>query len=234
MKVKVFLDGANLDDIIKYSNNKQVSGFTTNPTLMSRAGVVDYKNFAQHAISMVNGKSLSLEVFSDELNEMEEQAEKISKWGAENVYVKIPITNTKGISTGPIIKNLSDKGVHVNVTAIFTKEQIDIAIDSLSSDVESIISIFAGRIANTGINPVPMIKYAKDSVKSKSKLSKILWASTRESYNIIEADNCGCDIITLTSDLVDSMALFGKNLEEYSLETVQMFYDDALKSNFKI
>jgi transaldolase len=234
MKIKIFLDGANIDDIIKYSKNNQVSGFTTNPTLMSKAGVTDYQNFAQHAISIVNGKSLSLEVFSDELNEMEEQAEKISKWGRDNVFVKIPITNTKGISTGPIIKSLSDKGVHVNVTAIFTIEQINVAIDSLSSNVESIVSIFAGRIANTGINPVPTIKYTKDRIKSKSKLSKVLWASTREPYNIIEADNCGCDIITLNSDLIDSMALFGKSLDEYSLETVQMFYDDALKSNFKI
>lgn len=233
MKLKIFADGALLEDMLDlYKNYPFVSGFTTNPTLMKKAGVKDYNKFAKEILSVIDNMPLSFEVFADDIEEMEKEAMIISSWG-KNVYVKIPITNSKGVSTKEIIKRLSDKGVKLNVTAILTLEQVEIAVESLNENVESIISVFAGRISDSGRNAMEYMKKAKDICMQKSKI-ELLWASPREAYNIVQAEEVGADIITCTKDLLIKYSKFGKSLEQISLETVQMFVDDANKLGYKI
>ena len=209
-----------------------VDGFTTNPTLMARAGVKDYLSFAREVLSQVQKKSISFEVFSDDLEEMYNQALILRGLG-ENVSVKIPVTNTQGIPTYPLIKKLSNEGVKLNVTAVFTKDQILKVYESLNLAVSSIISIFAGRIANAGIDPEPIVKFAVNLIK-EDDMVEILWASPREVFNLIQAENCDCHIITMTPSLIEASKDIGKNLDQYSLETVKMFYDDAVKSGFHL
>ncbi len=232
MKLKVFADGADINDMLKAYNSGSVSGFTTNPTLMKRSGITDYMAFAKEALQNITDMPISFEVFSDELEEMETQAYKLRDL-AENVYVKIPVTNTKGVPTYDLINKLTSSGVKVNVTAIFTENQIKNVSENIKNSTPSVISIFAGRIANTGIDPEPIMKFAVDLTRSNPE-KEILWASPREALNIIQAERCGCDIITVTPDILKAMDTFGKDLDEFSLETVKMFYDDACEAGFKI
>ena len=209
-----------------------VSGFTTNPTLMRKSGITDYLGFAKEALSQIKDMPISFEVFSDDIVEMEKQAFKLRDLG-ENVYVKIPVTNTKGIHTYDLISKLTNNDVKVNVTAIFTEEQVKNVSENICNGTPGVISIFAGRIANTGVDPEPLMKNAV-SLNSDNPEKEILWASPREALNVVQADRCGCDIITVTPDILDAMNSFGKDLDEFSLETVKMFYNDALEAGFKL
>jgi len=228
---KIFVDAADLDEVIRLSRKDFISGITTNPTLMRKSGVSNFEIFAKAVIK--NTKlPISLEVFSDDLDEMYNQALKISAWG-ENVYVKIPITNTKGISTCELIKELTNLKIKLNITAILSRNQIDKSLESVSPHVESIISIFAGRIADTGLNPCEFISYALGESKILKKC-EVLWASTREIYNLYQAQKLKCDIITIPPDLLKKIEMKDMNLEQLSLDTVNMFYKDALETGYEI
>ena len=231
MKIEIYADGSDLNEMLSiYRHNKWVSGFTTNPTLMKKANVINYKEFVKNVTDKIKDLPISFEVFADDIEEMENQAKTLSSFG-DNIYVKIPITNTQKISTKHLIKKLLNDGIKVNITAVFTKEQIDELLPFIQSNTNVILSIFAGRIADTGIDPKPIIKYALNSIPSNVK---VLWASPREVYNMYEADQLGCNIITVTQDILCKLKLENKNLTEYSLETVKMFYDDALSSNYTL
>ena len=232
LNVKIFADGADLEDMKKMNLNPLIQGLTTNPTLMAKAGITNYINFAKEVLSNIKNKPISFEVFSDDLIEIRRQAREIAKWG-ENVYVKIPITNTKGESTKNLIKELTSQGVKVNITAIMTTNQVNEIKDSLDPKVPSYVSIFAGRIADTGRNPIPIIQESLDILKSNN-LSEVIWASPRELLNIFQASEVGCHVITATTDILKKLELVGYNLEAYSLDTVKMFRNDAIKSNFEI
>jgi len=232
LNIKIYSDGADAEEIIRMDSENFVDGFTTNPTLMKTSGITDYLSFAKEVLSAVQEKSISFEVFSDELDDMYRQAIILRDLG-ENVWVKIPVSNTKGEYTYPLIKKLSNEGVKLNITAIFTKEQIKQVYSSLNPGINSIISIFAGRIANAGIDPEETMQYATDLVSGDENI-ETLWASSREVFNIIQAERCGTDIITLTPGLINGMKDLGKDLDQYSLETVKMFYDDAQESGFTL
>jgi transaldolase len=232
MNVKLFADGADKDGMLEMYKNPHIDGFTTNPTLMKIAGITDYVSFSKDILTEISDKPVSFEVFADELENMERQALEIASW-AENVYVKIPITNTKNESTGSLIKSLSSKGVKLNVTAIFSIEQVKIVASSLNPNYSSFVSVFAGRIADTGYDPVPYMKEALTILRSNSK-AELLWASPREVFNVYQADEIGCHIITATNSILKKLNLFDKDLEEYSLETVKMFYNDAKNAGYNI
>jgi transaldolase len=232
LKIKLFADGANLAEMIALYKNPAIAGFTTNPTLMRKAGVTDYVGFARQVLDAIPDRPVSFEVFADELEEMEAQGRIIAAWG-KNVYVKIPVTNTKGVFAGPIISALSHAGIALNVTAIMTVEQVARVAAALAPNAPSIISVFAGRIADTGVDPVPHMKKCRQKLTARPK-AELLWASPRELLNIFHAEEAGCDIITATADVLNKLALFGKDLDEYSLETVQMFHRDATASGFRI
>jgi transaldolase len=233
LKIKLFADGADLRSILELNQNPMIKGFTTNPTLMKKAGVQNYSAFAKEVLQHIKDKPISFEVFSDDLSEMERQAKEIASW-ADNVYVKIPITNTKGISTSPIIKSLSHSNVKVNVTGVFTLDQTLTAAGALQGGAPSVVSIFAGRIADTGINPSPIMASALHICAMIEPKIELLWASPRELYNIIEADHVGCHIITVAHDILAKLNLFDKDLTQFSLETVQMFYNDAQKAGYTL
>ena len=231
MKIEIYADGSDLNEMLSiYRHNKWVSGFTTNPTLMKKANVQNYIEFVKNITEKIKDLPVSFEVFSDDVDEMEKQAKTLSSFG-DNIYVKIPVTNTQKLSTKHLINKLLNNGIKVNITAVFTKEQIDELLPFIQSNTNVILSIFAGRIADTGIDPKPIIKYALNSIPSNVK---VLWASPREVYNMYEADQLGCHIITVTQDILCKLKLENKNLTEYSLETVKMFYDDALSSNYTL
>ncbi|MGE3149960.1 MAG: transaldolase [Pseudorhodoplanes sp.] len=232
MKIKIFADGADLEAIRKLNGNPLIRGFTTNPTLMRKAGVADYAGFARDALQIVGDKPISFEVFADDLASMERQARIIAGWG-RNVYVKIPITNTQGVSCVPLVSRLMADGIQVNVTAILTPEQIREVIDAVSDTVASYVSIFAGRIADSGRDPVPIVAEAQRLLKSKPA-AEIIWASPREVLNIWHAESVGCQIITVTPDILAKLSLWGKDLAVYSLETVSMFYQDATRAGYTI
>ena len=232
LKVQIFADGADKTGMLEMYNKPFIKGLTTNPTLMKKAGIKDYEAFAKEILLEVKDKSISFEVFSDDIEEMEEQALKIAKWG-ENVYVKIPVTNTKGVPTYSLIKKLSDKGVKVNVTAIMTLEQVRDVVLSLNNDVPSYVSVFAGRIADTGVDPVPLMSAAVKITSLKSK-AEVIWASPRELLNVFQADEIGCQVITVTNDILKKLDLVDYNLNSYSLDTVKMFYNDALAAGYDI
>ncbi len=231
-KIKIFADGANIEDIIELNKLDYVSGFTTNPSLMKKAGINDYKSFALEVVKFVKDKPISFEVFADDLKEIEEQALIINEWG-KNINVKIPVTNTKGVSTADIISRLSEKGVFFNVTAIFNLSQIKEILKELKNDKKVILSVFAGRIADTGVDPEPVMSEIVNYSKSHKK-AEILWASPRELINIYQADKTGCHIITVQKELINKIKLIGKDLSTYSLETIKMFYKDATEAGFKI
>lgn len=232
MNVKIFADGADLASIKALAADAKISGFTTNPTLMRQAGVNDYEAFARDAIELVGGRPISLEVFSDEFPEMRLQALKIASWG-ENVYVKLPITNTKRESSLALAADLTASGVKLNVTAVFTNQQIDETAMALSGTRGSNISVFAGRIADAGQDPTPYVARAVDRANQLGNC-EVIWASPREVYNVVQADEVGCHIITVTPDLLKKTANIGKDLETYSLETVQMFFNDASAAGYTI
>ncbi len=230
--VKIFADGADVEGILKYYKNPIISGFTTNPTLMKKAGIMNYREFALEILEYIKDKPISFEVFSDDFNEMEYQALQISSW-AENVYVKIPVTNTKGESSYNLIEKLSVAGVRLNVTAMMTYEQVEHILPALAKGPASFVSLFAGRIADTGIDPVPIIKQVLILLKDNMK-TELIWASPREVFNIIQANEIGCHIITATSDILNKLNLIGRDLTEYSLDTVKMFYNDALNAGYNL
>jgi len=232
LKVQIFADGADKAGMLEMYNKPFIKGLTTNPTLMKKAGIKDYEAFAKDILLEVKDKSISFEVFSDDLDEMEKQALIIATWG-ENVYVKIPVTNTKGIPTYSLIKKLSDKGVKVNVTAIMTLEQVRDVVLSLNQNVPSYVSVFAGRIADTGVDPVPLMSAAVQITSMNSK-AEVIWASPRELLNIFQADEIGCQIITVTNDILKKLELVDYDLNSYSLDTVKMFYNDALAAGYNI
>ena len=232
LSIKVYSDGAVLETMLKDLNSGLVSGFTTNPSLMKKAGITSYIGFAKEVLKDIKEFHVSFEVFADDIETMEKEAEKIASLG-ENVYVKIPVTNSKGESTVDLMKRLAAKGVKLNATAIFTLEQVREEVGALKAGTPGIVSVFAGRIADTGVDPVPIMKEALSICRQKDGV-ELLWASPRETYNIYQADELGVDIITCTSDLIQKLSLNGKDLTEYSLETVQMFLKDSTSLGFKI
>jgi len=232
LKIKIFADGADLESIIKLNEKIFIKGFTTNPSLMKKAGIVNYKDFALNVLDKIKKKPISFEVFSDDIAEMERQAEEIASWG-ENINVKIPITNTKKISTIKIIENLSNKGIQCNITAIFTTIQLGEVVEVLNKSTPAILSVFAGRIADTGLDPIDIMTQSINIAKTKPK-SEILWASTRELVNIFQANKIGCQIITVPHEILSKINNVGKNLEDFSLETVKSFYKDATAAGYKI
>ncbi|MFW2491833.1 transaldolase [Clostridium chromiireducens] len=232
LKIKIFADGANINEMLAAYKGGIVKGFTTNPSLMKKAGISDYKEFAKNVLKEIKDLPVSFEVFSDEFENMEKEADILSAL-AENVYVKIPIMNTKGESSIPLIKKLSEKGYHLNVTAIFTINQVKSVVDALNPEVKNIVSVFAGRIADTGTNPKKIMMVSSKICKT-NKGVELLWASCRELYSIVEADECGCEIITVTNDVLKKLFNMGKDLNEYSLETVRDFYKDASSLGFSI
>lgn len=232
LPVKVFADGADLAGIGAMCRHDWIKGFTTNPTLMRKSGVADYRGFAHAAIALVGGRPISFEVFADEFGEMEAQAVEIGSW-APNVSVKIPVTNTRGAFAGPLIGRLARRGIAVNVTAVFTLDQVRAVTRHLDPAVPAIVSVFAGRIADTGVDPVPMMRAARDLLAPLPR-AELLWASPREVLNIRQAADIGCHIITVTHDLLAKVGLLGKDLAEFSLETVAMFHRDAAAAGYSI
>ncbi len=232
LKIKLFADGANLAQILQANANPLIKGFTTNPTLMRSAGVSDYEAFARNVLESVTDKPISFEVFADEFPEMERQGHKIASWG-ENVYVKIPVTNTRRESSVDLVRRLSHSGVKVNVTAVLTLDQVRAAAGALSGGAPAVISVFAGRIADTGCDPVPIMAAAVDLVRAHPNI-ELIWASPRELLNIFQADSVGCHIITATDSVLGKLGIVGKNLDDYSLETVVMFHTDAARSGYQL
>ncbi len=232
LRVKIFADGADSETMKAQYSKGIVKGFTTNPTLMKKAGVTDYVSFAHEIVQAIPNLPLSFEVFADDFATMEREAEIISALG-KNVMVKIPITNSKGDSSIPLIQRLSAKGINLNVTAVFTIRQVQESVDAFADGTHNYVSVFAGRIANAGVDPEPIMSVAAMICHKKSGV-ELLWASPREILNIIQADRCGCDIITVTDDLLAKLGDLGKDLDQYSLETVQMFAQDGRKLGFSI
>jgi len=231
-KIKIYADGADMNSILKLNKEKIISGFTTNPSLMRKSGVKNYKSFCKSLLKKVKKKPISFEVFSDKLPEMKSQALEIASWG-KNVFVKIPIINSKNINTTNLIKELSSHGINVNVTAIFLPEQVKKLITNFNPSSKIILSVFAGRIADTGIDPENLVNKIYSNIKNKKNIS-ILWASSREIFNLHQAERSKCDIITLGHELISKLKYHKKNLEKYSRETVVQFNTDAKKSKFKI
>lgn len=231
MNIKIFADGADLNGMLEEYKKGVVSGFTTNPSLMKKAGIKSYKEFAKEVIRNIN-MPVSFEVFADDFDGMRREAQELSKLG-DNIYVKIPVTNTKGESTVPIIKDLSERGYKLNITAIFTVNQVKEVLSALQFGTPSIISVFAGRIADAGVDPEGIMRESKE-LCNKVPGAELLWASCRELYSIVQADKIGVDIITVPNNMLKKLNLFGKNLEEYSLETVRGFYKDASGLGFTI
>ncbi len=232
IKTKIYADGASLKDFKKFRSNNLISGFTTNPSLMRKAGVKDYEDFAKKVCKIILKKPISFEIFADNKKEIDLQARTIAKWG-KNVFVKIPIINTRNISNSKLIGDLNKEGIKINVTAVFTIEQSKLLLKEIGKKTELILSVFAGRIADTGVDPVHEIKKHIKLFKNYKNV-KILWASVRENYNIIESSKSKCHIITVPSNILSKLNQFNKNLNKFSIETVKGFYNDAKKSKFKI
>lgn len=232
LKVKIFADGADLNGILELYHNPYIAGFTTNPTLMRQSGISDYEKFSRQVLEHIIDRPISLEVFSDEFDEMERQARKIASWG-QNVYVKIPVTNTRRESSAELVCRLAAEGVKLNVTALLTLEQVSTVSKALGSYAPSYISVFAGRIADTGFDPIPLMKEAV-RIMCPYPNQELIWASPRELLNIFHADEIGCHIITVTHDILKKLTLVGKDLDEFSLDTVKMFYRDAQKAGYHL
>jgi transaldolase len=231
-QVKIFADGADVDGILALYKNPLIKGFTTNPTLMRKAGIDDYETFARRLVEAIPDRPISFEVFADDFDEMIAQGRVIASWGA-NVNVKIPVTTTKGAFTGSVVRTLAGAGVAVNVTAIMTEQQVERVAECLAPNVPAIVSVFAGRVADTGRDPVPVMQACLRALAGRPK-AELLWASPRELLNIFQADEIGCHVITVTSDILAKLGIVGKDLDDYSLDTVQMFHRDASTSGFTI
>jgi transaldolase len=232
LSVKVFADGADLDGILALARDPRISGFTTNPTLMWKAGLTDYQDFAQRLLEQITEHPISFEVFADDVDQVRRQARLIASWG-KNVYVKVPVTTTSGESMAPLVRELSEEGVQVNVTACFTTAQVELIAAAVKDGAPSYVSVFAGRIADAGVDPVPIMARAVDVLVDAPR-AELIWASPRELLNVVQADSVGCHIITLTHDLLAKLDLLGKSLEQFSLETVQMFFRDANAAGFRL
>lgn len=232
LRIKLFADGADFGGMLQMYSNPLIKGFTTNPTLMRKAGVKDYEAFCVKILEAIPDRPISFEVFADDFDEMERQALKIDSWG-KNVNVKIPVTNTKGEFAGPLITRLSAQGVMLNVTAILSLSQVRVVTEALHYETPAIVSVFAGRVADTGIDPMPLMSEALTILSEKPK-AELLWASPRELLNIFQAEEVGCHIITATNDILNKLKLNGKDLDVYSLETVEMFYRDACEANYQL
>jgi transaldolase len=232
LSTKIFADGADLEGIFSLSEDPRIQGFTTNPTLMWKAGLTDYREFAHRLLERIDSVPVSFEVFADDHEEMLRQAKVIAGWG-DNVYVKIPVTTTNGDSMAPLVRELSSEGVKVNVTAIFTLEQVEELTAAVADGAPSNLSVFAGRIADAGVDPIPTMRSAVEIAKA-APLAEIIWASPREVLNLVQADSVGCHIITMTVDLLKKIDGLGKDLDQFSLETVQMFHRDAVAAGFSL
>ena len=232
LQVKIFADGADRESILALAQNPLIKGFTTNPTLMRKAGVKNYESFCRDLVNSIPGRPFSFEVFSDDFEEMEQQAMRIAAWGP-NVYVKIPITNTRSQSSALLVHRLARHGVKMNVTAVMTNDQVDAVLPHLKNGPPSYISIFAGRIADAGCDPLPTICATLTKIRAYPQI-ELIWASPRELFNIVQADQIGCHIITVTSDILKKLPALGRDLNEFSLDTVRMFYDDARSAGFTL
>ncbi len=232
LSVKIFADGADLPGMLALYRQPYIKGFTTNPTLMRKAGIADYRGFAREVLGAIRDRPISFEVFSDEFCEMERQAREIASWG-DNVYVKIPVTNTRGETAGPLVRRLSHEGVKLNVTALLPLEQVREMAACVAGGAPACISVFAGRMADTGVDPVPMMAEAV-RVLSAAPNAELIWASPRELLNIFQADAIGCHIITVTHDILKKLSLVGRDLHDYSLDTVKMFHSDAAQAGFTL
>lgn len=232
-RVKIYSDGADRNSLLEMNANPQIQGMTTNPTLMKKAGVKDYRSFCKDILTQIKTKPISFEVFSDDFSEMKRQGQEIASWGS-NVYVKIPITNTEGQSSLSLIREMAQSGVKLNVTAILTLDQVFQTCQALKGGAPSIVSVFAGRIADTGRDPIPMMRAALEICRSFDRKIELLWASTREALNIVQAEEAGCDIITVPFDIIRKIPMFGKDLSQLSLETVKMFKKDAEEAGFHL
>jgi len=232
MKTKIFCDSADYSTIKKLNNNSLVSGFTTNPSLMKQSGAKNYKNYSLKLLKVCKKKPISLEVFGDTFDQMLKQAITINSWG-KNVYIKIPVVNSKGLYSGKVISTLSKKGIKLNITAVYTVEQVKKILKSVNKKSKTIISIFSGRMSDVGKDPIPIIKKSVYLAKKMKKV-EILWASTREAYNYLQAKDCGCSIITMPPTIIEKISKFGKTYQELTLDTVRKFLKDSIKSNFKI
>jgi len=232
LRVKVWADGADLAGMLELAADPRISGFTTNPTLMRQAGVIDYADFAREVLDHITDRPVSFEVLSDDFDHMERQALRIASWGP-NVYVKIPVTNSAGESTAKLVSRLSEDGVRLNVTALLTLAQVRAVVEALDGTPGAIVSVFAGRIADSGRDPVPMMTAALELVSTTDDV-ELLWASPREVLNIVQADSIGCHIITVTHDLLKKLHLLGRDLDQYSLDTVKMFRDDAVNAGYNL
>lgn len=233
LKVKIFADGADKAGIIDIGKHPLIKGFTTNPTLMRKAGITDYEKFSREVLELIGGRPISFEVFADDFSEMERQARLITTWG-KNVYVKIPVTNTKREKANATVERLSKDGIQLNVTALMTNDQVREVSAALAGGPHSYISVFAGRVADTGRDPVPLMSEALKIMKQSAPKAELIWASPRELLNIFHADSIGCHVITVTNDILAKLKLVGKDLSDYSLETVQMFFKDGEASGFKL
>lgn len=232
LKLKLFADGADRADMLRMYANPLIRGFTTNPTLMRKAGISEYECFAREILEVIPDRPISFEVFSDEFDEMDRQARRIAAWGSQ-VNVKIPITNTRGESSVPLVRCLAQSGIRLNVTALLTLDQVAEVVSAMEGCATGYVSVFAGRIADTGRDPVPIMAEAVRLLASNPGL-ELIWASPRELLNIFQAEEIGCHIITATTDILNKLRLVGKDLEEYSLETVKMFRDDAVKAGYSL
>ncbi len=233
LSVKIFADGANIEDIKRLSRDPLIAGFTTNPTLMRQAGVTDYEEFSRAVIAEIGDRPLSLEVFSDNFDEMAIQARQIASWGS-NVYVKIPVTNTSGEPSTDLVRDLSNEGIQLNVTALMTVDQVRTVAKALSPTVPSYISVFAGRIADAGIDPLPTMRTSYAIMSALLPKAELIWASPREVLNVLQADQCGCQVITVTPDVLKKLSTIGKDLNTFSRETVQMFYNDGVAAGYTL
>jgi transaldolase len=232
LNVKIFADGADFDGMVKMAHNPLIQGFTTNPTLMRKAGVNDYETFARRVLAAITDRPVSFEVFADDFPSMAEQARAIATWGP-NVNVKIPVSTTKGQPSNELIRGLSSEGVTLNITAIFTLDQVRGVASALDPSTPAIVSVFAGRVADTGVDPIPHMRACKEILASRPK-AELLWASTRELLNIFHAEEAGCDIVTVPNEFLAKLNLIDKDLSEYSRETVQLFYKDATAAAYQI
>ena len=232
LTIKIFADGADLSGIAELARNPLIRGFTTNPTLMRKSGVRDYEDFALGVLRLIGARPVSFEVFTDEFAEMEAQAHRIASWGG-NVYVKIPVTNARGESAKPLIRRLADDGIRVNVTAMLTAKQVADVSESLAGGPPSYVSLFAGRVADTGRDPIPIMKRALDAIKSHTSI-ELIWASPRELLNVVQADEIGCHVITVTNEILKKLPLLGRELEQVSLDTVAMFYGDGREAGYTL
>jgi transaldolase len=230
---KIFADGADLEVILAYADDPRIEGFTTNPSLMWKVGLTDYSAFARRLLERITEHPVSFEIFADDEDEIRRQARVIAAWG-QNVFVKLPVTMTNGVSLAPLVRELSEDGVKVNVTALMTPSQVEVVADALHDGAPSFVSVFAGRIADAGVDPVPIMGSAVDVLRERAPRAELIWASAREILNLVQADSVGCHVITMTQDLLEKLHLLGKDLEAFSLETVQAFRSAAISAGFRL